>query len=200
MSLPAYQPASDLLPLSDAELDQLDALLAPLPEAMNVEALDGFLSALLLAPKPLASLAGEDWLPSTWGGGDPFPSSKQRKKLQLLVLRHARALDTQLAGPAWEPLFSVIEGEDGEEFIDAEDWCCGFMLGVDLDGEGWAARFDEATTGPLLAPIALLGGDPEQQDAEALAELDEPSVRDALAREVHAGIVALRAIVAGLPR
>jgi hypothetical protein len=28
MSLPSHQPASDLLPLSDAELDQLDGLLA----------------------------------------------------------------------------------------------------------------------------------------------------------------------------
>jgi uncharacterized protein len=191
MSCPSYQPSSDLLPLSDAELDKLDSLLAPLPDAMNVEALDGFLTALLLAPKPLAELAGDDWLPVVWGGDDPFPSSKQRKNLQLLVLRHTRALDTALRGPAWEPLFSVIEGEDGEEFIDAEDWCCGFMLGVDLDGEGWAARFDDAETGPLLAPIALLGGDPEQQDPEALASLDDPAVRDQLAREVHQGVVRL---------
>lgn len=199
MSLPAYQPGSDLLPLSDDELGQLDELLGALPEAMNVEALDGFLSALLLAPKPLASLAGEDWLPVVWGGEDPFASGKQRKKVQLLVLRHARALDAQLRSPAWQPLFSVVE-QGGEEFIDAEDWCIGFMLGVDLDGDGWAPRFDDAPTGAMLAPVALLGGDESQQDPEALADLDDPAVRDSLAREVHAVIEQLRAFVAPTPR
>lgn len=194
MSSPAYDPKSDLLPLEDAELDQLDTLLATLPEAMNVEALDGYLTALLLAPKPLASLAGDDWLPLVWGASDenpdPFPSGKQRKKVQLLVLRHARALDAQLRNPAWEPLFSVIE-QDGQEFIDAEDWCTGFMLGTDLDAEGWAPRFDDPETGALLAPIELLGGDESQQDAEALASLDDPAVRDQLAREVHQGVAEL---------
>ena len=114
---PAYSPASDLLPLSDAELELLDELLAELPEAMNVEALDGYLSALLLAPQPLARLPGEAWLPPIWGQAegepDPFASGKQRKKLQLLVLRHARALDTQLRSPAWQPLFGVFE-QDGQ--------------------------------------------------------------------------------------
>ena len=33
-------------------------------------------------PEVVASLAGDDWLPAIWGGGDPFPSGKQRKKLQ----------------------------------------------------------------------------------------------------------------------
>lgn len=190
MSTPAYDPNSDLLPLDDAELDQLDTLLAALPEAMNVEALDGYLTALLLAPQPLASLAGDDWLPIVWGGGDPFPSGKQRKKVQLLVLRHARALDAQLRNPAWEPLFSVIE-QDGQEFIDAEDWCTGFMIGTDLDADGWAPRFDDPERGALLAPIELLGGDESQQDAEALASLDDPAVRDQLAREVHQGVAEL---------
>ncbi len=193
-TLPAYSPASDLLPLSDAELELLDELLAELPEAMNVEALDGYLSALLLAPRPLASLPGEAWLPPVWGQAegapDPFASGKQRKKLQLLVLRHARALDTQLRSPAWQPLFGVFE-QDGEEFVDAEDWCTGFMLAVDLDGEGWTPRFDDPASASLLAPIALLGGDEAQQDPEALADLDDPAVRDALARQVHQGVLAL---------
>lgn len=190
MTAPAYDPSSDLLPLSDVELDQLDALLAALPEAMNVEAVDGYLTALLLAPKPLATWAGDDWLPVVWGGGDPFPSGKQRKKLQLLVLRHVRALDAQLRHPSWAPLFSVIE-QDGQEFVDAEDWCTGFMLGTDLDADGWATRFEDAQTGALLAPIELLGGDEAQQDAEALASLDDPAVRERLAREVHQAVAQL---------
>ena len=195
MSFPAYDPNSDLLPLSDTELEQLDDLLAGLPDgALTLEALDGYLSALLLSPVPLHSLPGEAWLPLVWGqtdeNPDPFPSGKQRKKLQLLVLRHVRALQTQLGTNAWEPLFTLAE--DGEqEWLDAEDWCTGFLLAVDLAGEAWEPLF--AQHADLLAPIALLGG-PEEAQGE---ELDDPSERDALAREVHASIVALRQL---LPR
>lgn len=198
MNAPAYDPRSDLLPLSDAELQQLDQLLASLPdEALTLEALDGYLSALLLSPVPLASLPGDAWLPTVWGGGDPFPSGKQRKKLQLLVLRHLRALDAELGSAHWQPLFSLLEGGD-QEWVDAEDWCTGFMLGVDLAGDAWEPLFEQQAQ--RLAPIALLGGDESQQDPEALAELDDPAVRDALAREVHAGVQALRASVAATPR
>jgi uncharacterized protein len=195
MSLPAYQPESDLLPLSDAELEQLDQLLAALPDgALNVEALDGYLSALLLSPQPLASLPGDAWLPLIWGrtdeNPDPFPSSKQRKKLQLLVLRHARALHTQLGTSAWEPLFTLAD--DGEqEWLDAEDWCTGFLLAVDLAPEAWEPVFNAQAE--LLAPLNLLGGPEENQGSL----LDDPAERDALAREVHASIVALRQLLPG---
>ncbi len=200
MTFPAYEPKSDLLPLSDEELQQLDELLAALPdEALNIEALDGYLSALLLSPVPLASLPGDAWLPTVWGGGDPFPSGKQRKKLQLLVLRHLRALDAELGAARWQPLFSVVDDGD-QEWVDAEDWCTGFMLAVDLAGDAWAERFEAGDSAAWLAPIALLGGDEAQQDPRALAELADPAVRDALSREVHAGIVALRALVAATPR
>ena len=65
------------------------------------------------------------------------------------------------------------------------------MLAVDLDGEGWTPRFDDPASASLLAPVALLGGDEAQQDPEALADLDDPAVRDALARQVHQGVLAL---------
>lgn len=204
MNLPAYDPNSDLLPLSDEELEQLDELLAGLPDgALNIEALDGFLSALLLSPVPLASLPGEAWLPEVWGQQpgepDPFPSGKQRKKLQLLVLRHARALDAQIGSSAWEPLFSLAE-DGSQEWVDAEDWCTGFMMAVDLAGDAWATRFEEGQTAEWLAPIALLGGNEAQQDPQALAELADPAVRDAMSREVHAGVQALRATLASAAR
>jgi len=204
MSIPAYHPASDVLPLNDEELAQLDSLLAGLPDdaALNIEALDGYLTALLLSPVPLAGLPGDAWMPTVWGGGDAdaqFASGKQRKKLQLYVLRHLRALDAQLGSGAWQPLFSVAEA-DGQEWVDAEDWCTGFMIGVDLAVDAWATRFESGDSAAWLAPIALLGGDESQQDAQALAALADPAVRDALSREVHDGVQALRASVAQMPR
>lgn len=196
MTLPAYQPQSDLLPLSDAELEQLDLSLAALPDsALTLEALDGYLSALLLSPQPLHTLPGEAWLPTVWGQQagepDPFASSKQRKKLQLLVLRHARALHAQLGSTAWEPLFSVVD--DGQqEWVDAEDWCTGFLLAVDNAGDtaaaSWAARFGEGPSAAALAPLVALGGDPAQLDDATRRQLDDPAARDALAHAVVEGL------------
>ena len=192
MDYPDYNPALDDLPLSDEELSALDALLQALPTeaAMNIEALDGYLTALLVGPPGLARLKSADWLPAVWGGdgadGAPFASNKARKRATTLVLRHLRSIDGQLRDLAehperWQPVFSVAEDGD-EELVDAEDWCAGFLQAVPLAPEAWGALFDDAAFGPALVPLALLGGDEAQlapADAERLAD---PHWRDELSR------------------
>lgn len=199
MNYPQYDPGSDPLPLSDEELMALDDLLAGLPSdaAMNIEALDGYLTALLLSPKPLPSLPGADWLPLVWGGDGadgltPFASGKQRKRASLLVLRHLHSIAVQLRKDPeqWEPILSIAE-EDGHELVDAEDWCTGFMLAVDLAAEEWAPRFQDDATAELLAPIALLGGDESQHSPEALDTLHDLHQLDALSREVPEAVLQL---------
>lgn len=199
MPYPQYNPASDNRPLSDDELNDLDDLLAALPaeDAMNVEALDGYLTGLLLTPgRQLADLPGDAWLPVVWGGdGDvdpaPFPSGKQRKKLVMLVLRHLHSIASAWAQrpQAWEPIFSFADGDDEDtEYADAEDWAIGFLMAVDLAPEAWAAWFDGTETGPLLAPVVALGGE-EGALAEASAE-----ARDAASRAIPDAMLALWAI------
>ncbi len=134
MQYPHYKPTLESPPLSDTELQALDELLLGLdtrpaapdspdadgePEPMNVEMLDGYLTALLLAPVPVTALEGADWLPAVWGGdgpGDaPFASGKQKKRVIVLVLRHLRAIAQALNHPdRWEPVFSVAETDEGE--------------------------------------------------------------------------------------
>jgi uncharacterized protein len=204
MQLPHYQPESSYQPLSDDELAALDDLLAGLPSdaAMNIEALDGYLCGLLLSPVALTGQPGTAWLPQIWGGdspdaGDngPFASSKQRKRAVLLVLRHLRALDTQLHDDpdAWEPILSVADDDEGE-CVDALDWCTGFMLAVDLAPEAWAPRFQDPEYAPLLAPIALLGGDEGQLSDEQRAQLADLRELDALSREVPDAVLAMVAL------
>lgn len=200
MEYPQYNPASDLLPLSDDELGALDDTLAALPSdaAMNIEAMDGYLTGLLLSPVDLTGLPGKTWLPLIWGGDgpeqQPFASGKQRKKLVLLVLRHLHSIACQLRQrpEGWEPVFSVAE-QDGQELADAEDWCTGFMLAVDLDGEAWAPRFESPALAEVLRPIVLLGGDETQFEADDRALLADPISRDALSRSVPEAVLALHA-------
>jgi uncharacterized protein len=196
MQYPQYNPASDNRPLSDEELNDLDEVLAGLPsdEAMNIEALDGYLAGLLLTPgRQLADLPGAAWLPKIWGGEQtpepaPFASNKQRKKLVMLVLRHLHSIATAWAQrpQGWEPIFSFADGEDEDtEYADAEDWAAGFLMAVDLAPEAWAPLFDTEPTAALLAPIAALGGE-DGALAEATAE-----ERDSASRTIPDAMLAL---------
>jgi uncharacterized protein len=195
---PDYNPAIDTQPLSDAELDALDTLLQALPSdnAMNIEGMDGYLTALLVGPQLVSRLKSADWLPVVWGGdGDgsaPFASQKQRKRTALLVLRHLHGISRQLrlTPGSWEPVFSVAEvGE--REFADAEDWCVGFLLAVALDTDAWAPIFDDAVLGPALVPLALLGGDENSLGEADAARLANPEARDGLSRAVAEVVVLL---------
>lgn len=201
MQYPDYQATLDSPPLSDDELTALDALLTGLPgdEAMNIEALDGYLTALLLAPTPVTQLRGADWLPVVWGGEAVqalphagFGSSKQHKRAIVLVLRHLHAIDQALQRwpDRWEPVFSIAEVDD-REIADAEDWCIGFLQATAMDSDGWGRLFDDPQLGPLLLPIALLGGDDSAlppADAERLAD---PTHRDQLSRAIPDAVLAL---------
>jgi hypothetical protein len=115
---PDYKPSLASPPLTDDELQALDDLLSALPgeQAMNIEMLDGYLTALLLAPTPVAQRRAADWMPVVWGGdGDgsdaPFASGKQKKNAIVLVLRHLHAIDDALHRhpDRWEPVFSVAD-------------------------------------------------------------------------------------------
>lgn len=202
MQYPDYKPAIDAPALSDDELNALDDLLATVPGdgALNIEMLDGYLTALLLAPKPAEQLRGADWLPTVWGGdgeGDapsaPFASGKQKKQVVVMVLRHLRSIDQALRHQpdAWEPVFSVAETGDGQELADAEDWCTGFLLATEFDADGWGALFDHPQWGPLLAPVGLLGGDIDSLSATDAERLDDPQQRDGLSRAVPDAVLAL---------
>jgi len=188
---PEYDPSLQTTPLADEELDELDALLQELPadEAMNVEALDGYLTALAVGPGSLARLHTRQWMPVIWGGdGDgpaPFASGKRRKRVVFLVLRHLHAIESVLKTRPddWQPVFSVAETEDGE-IIDAEDWCIGFLAAVGLDAPAWEPLFDDPAYGPALVPLALLGGDDEALSSADRERLQDPLERDELSRAV----------------
>jgi len=204
---PDYNPSIDPPPLSDEELDSLDQLLQALPgeAAMNVEGLDGYLTALLVGPQLLQRLKSADWMPAVWGGDGagsaPFASQKQRKRAALLVLRHLRAIDRQLnlAPAAWEPVFSIAETASGELRVDAEDWCIGFLQAVALDPQGWAPLFDEPELGAALVPLALLGGDDSELSASDSQRLEDPLQRDALSRAVVDAVLMMKARGAPTP-
>jgi uncharacterized protein len=197
---PDYNPQTTTEALSDDELQALDELLAALPSdgALNIEALDGFLTGLLVGPVLAQRLRGTEWLPLVWGGDGPgehapFESNRQRKKVVVQALRHLRAIDMTLQNSpdAWAPVFSVAE-EDEREWVDATDWCVGFLQAVDLDKEAWSPWFDSALTGPALVPLVLLGSEESELSAADAQRLADPQTRDQLSRTLLDAVLALR--------
>jgi uncharacterized protein len=198
MDYPQYDPSLPDRPLDDEELSKLDQTLLALPSeaAMNVEALDGYLTALLLGPTPVASIKTAQWLPEVWGGdgedGKPFPSNRKRKDTAVLVMRHLQNIATRLreAPDEWEPVVSVAEVK-GQEVVDAEDWCIGFLQGTALDPDGWGPLFDDPELSVALAPIVMLGGDEAGLSDAERAALQDPQARDELSRAAVEAVLVL---------
>jgi uncharacterized protein len=202
LDYPQYDPQSAVTPLSPEELDALDLLLQKLENdgVMTLDGMDGFLTALLVGPPQLLTrLPTAEWLPWVWGGdvdgegeggsndAAPFPSKRQKKATVVLLLRHLRHISEQLTKTPddWEPIFSVAE-QGAEEYVDARDWCTGFLQAVDLLPSAWDAVFEDAELGPALAPLLLLGGGLREQTLQSIEgqDLDNPRACDPISRAV----------------
>jgi uncharacterized protein len=213
---PDYDPASAVTPLTSAELGALDALLQTLPSdgAMSLDGLDGYLTALLAGPPELREqVPTAEWLPLVWGGdgpggndeATPFASKRQRKATVVLVLRHLRHIHHQVvqAPQDWEPIFSVAE-QGAQEWVDARDWCTGFLQAVDLLPSAWETAWADPVLGPALAPLRVLGGGladdpPGLSETDDASDLDDPEVCDGLSRAVPDAVLRLLAWRASSP-
>lgn len=175
MSAPKTPPpaAPDLrpeTPLDDAEIRELDDLLAAIPaprEALDVVMLDGYLCGVLAQP---VLLPPEAWLPPIfdWRFGDPGedgapadPSTQEplgpealgwhaakHERLVALILRHHDALERQLREDAFfDPLVMEPEGEDGKPLKGAA------AIGPAL--APWAVGFEHALNHfPMLEELS----------------------------------------------
>jgi uncharacterized protein len=165
--------------LTDAELAELDDLLAEAPpplDPLSVVSLDGYLCAVLVQPRLIPE---GDWLLpllDTEGrarpdGVEPYPGWRDR--LATLVRRRHAALNEAMADTGWfDPLIPPLE----EEIAQAPDapapavtpdriretiapWAAGFEYGLNcfpdlLDGSaGVAGRHDDAAAGEAIARV-----------------------------------------------
>ncbi|RLJ65132.1 UPF0149 family protein [Sulfurisoma sediminicola] len=150
-------------PLGERELDELDALLRGdgLPdETMDIAMLDGFLTALAVGPNLIEP---QRWLPEVWGGGEPGATAAKElpqpaARITALVLRHWNFLLAQFqAEPEnFAPVLYMAD-EDGGEVAGVEEWCIGFVHGMNIDDAAWQAIFDAAEMAEFLDPILLQG-------------------------------------------
>ena len=172
-------------PLSEAELDQLEALMDSLPdtlEPLDVVMIDGYLCGVLLQPQPVAA---ERWLahiPDIDGRAPPKRFDLGR--MSALVLRRHAELDRAIGHRQWfDPWVYQLDDEAslGETVL---PWVAGFATAVDTFTELMDRHGDK-----LLEPLATLyrhldADDLEDAD-ELLAEIDTLAPPETLAEAVE---------------
>ncbi|MEO8367432.1 MAG: UPF0149 family protein [Pseudoxanthomonas sp.] len=167
--------------LDDEHIERLGNLLdqRAVPfRGFNLEALDGFLSALVVGPEdvPMA-----EWQPSVWGMTPRWEGDGERLQVEALLQGHQNMatqrvrfgddhLPDHLVPLLWLP--GDPEAERGEDSADdsldiGRDWAFGFFRGVELREAAWERWLDdnewmEEVFGLLdrLASGELLGEDP----------------------------------------
>lgn len=177
-------------PLTDKEFDELDQFLLSdrSPEdAMTMDILHGYLTAIVIGPEPIPMA---EWLPAVWGTNSQepfrFASEKEEQRITRLILRFMNeiAITFEVAPKEYEPLFCEIEEED-ETHLEAEGWAVGFWEGMNLHPDAWAPIW-ESDVAELMEPIYLLGSEAiSEQEAESI---DSPAKREQLALEIEANV------------
>jgi uncharacterized protein len=163
-------------PLSDSDYDELEVFLgsnAVPQDCMDLEMLDGFLSAVVSGPELIQP---SEWLPVVWSDSQRsvtpvFQDSEQAERILSLVLRLQQSIRRTLAeSPTrFRPLLYHPEPSAKEETgpPEASAWCEGYMTGVLLREDEWEPLYSEDASRDWMLPIEALAygdHDPEYLD------------------------------------
>jgi len=183
-------------PLGDADYDELEAFLgsnAVPQDCMDLEMLDGFLTAIVSGPE---SIQPSEWLPQVWSDGGrtsnpAFADNEQAQRIMGLVLRHMVGIQRTLAeSPTrFKPLLYLPEEKKSDDRQPPEGtaWCEGYMAGVKLRDEAWQPLYDAEDARDWIFPIeALAFGD---QDPEFAEWIDDREKRASLVEELSVAAV-----------
>lgn len=147
--------------LDEDDFDALEELLISdvVPEdCMNLEALDGYLAAVVCSPVVIPMGA---WMPHVWtahADAVSFAAGSRMQKVIRLVIGYYNELATTAGIPdGWQPF--CYAGQETDDIPLASEWIEGFELGVQQWPSDWPTRVgDEAATSVraelerLLAP------------------------------------------------
>lgn len=180
-------------PMTDADLARLENLLVErvLPNGgMTLEILDGFLSAVVVGPAPIAA---DEYLADVWGEREPSWVSEAERSEALALIESLRrhilwrvAREPDEAGESALPYIALPAGlADGDDMDDVDSdfpvgagWAVGFLHGVSLRDAAWSERLqdDEQMTEDFSWLIDLADTGDDEIDADE--DEDEEGVED----------------------
>jgi uncharacterized protein len=136
-------------PLTDEEIEFLDSFLLERfdddDEALGrdegvvcLSELDGFLTAIVSGP---TTVMPSEWLPAVWGEFPPlYEDLEEAHRIMSLLVRHMNGIAVHLIEDpeSFEPIFLSSE-RDKKTVLVVDEWCEGFMRGVELSKDAWIA-------------------------------------------------------------
>ncbi len=179
-------------PLTDEECDRLNRfLLDRIDEeadaldkdegVLDISELDGMFTALVSGP---TSTVPSVWLPVVWGDFEPvWDSQKEFEEILTLMIRHMNGIAHLLIEypQEFEPMF-LERVVDGHTYTIVDEWCDGYVRGVELAEKDWHTRAEELDD--LLAPIYAFtektkwrGHDLDDDEREGVRQAITPNVR-----------------------
>ena len=181
-----------MAPLLDEEIEELEEFLlseAVSDEAMSLDMLDGFLTALAVGP---VNMRMDDWLHHVWGGRENpphFETMDQAQRIIGFIMRHMNGIiwSLQHDPDTFDPMLDTrTVMDDPKEYLDGESWAYGFMEGLELCRKDWQPLFEDPAAGDALRPIYLLGAGKVTPEEETLTET--PAQREELSLQITASV------------
>jgi uncharacterized protein len=183
--------------LDDAELDRLRDLLDALPDeqAMGLEEMDGFFSALHCAPAmPPMGQVIEIVLGGNAEGGaeraDAPTSAEDIAETMSLAMRHWNAIGAGLARGVEgsdDDVHVPLLFEDEAGVVAGNSWARGFWRATLFDIEPWRTMMADAQGGQAMGAIAALAFEHDPDPSRRVMKI-EPEQRDEFVMALSAGL------------
>jgi uncharacterized protein len=175
--------------LSEKEYDQLSGMLSRVVggKIPNSEALDGFLTALVIGPELVRP---SEFVPVILSGGTEegdlvFESTREAEQFYGLLMRYWNQINRTFASGDFH-LPYLIEDEDGK--IHGNDWAKGFLAATHLRFDAWAEIVnDEKRSGPFVPVLALAYENSEDDNLRPFKEPITMEKREQLVAAMIAG-------------
>ena len=180
--------------------EELDAALTEGDEDMlSLDEVHGFMSAALCGPSvvSLSDCVCAVFLPDE-SDSEESECELSPRLMEMLTLLYEDTLRSIDDG-SFLPIVSCGEGDDDEDEIDAEQWCCGFLMGMDHNRSCW--KFDNNRMLDLLAPIILLADPGEfEQVIVQMQDVSADELRQELLEALPGSVCELKDFFKKKPR
>lgn len=169
-----------VVPLSDDDLSRLDELFEAISpdNAMLLEELDGFFTALVCSPDRLpVDAAIHDVLGLEPDQEPAYESDAQAAELRGLLQRHLGSIEQALhAGEGFAPI--LMHDDDGTP--GGNLWAIGFLRGLSLQPDSWKAIDEDSDLADLFEPIEALAGEFDEDSGEIRRTMNDKQRQEAV--------------------
>lgn len=180
-------------PLQDEDFVRLSELLYQYGDpdhGLDMEALDGFLSAIIVGPGRM--VMPSEYLPEIWACEPAFDTEDDAHEALALIMRMNNHIVRRLgrqpnSDPDTHPMILAAVDENGEPLMElpadfplGAPWAAGFMRAVELRADDWQAWCDQhaAISDGFLSILDLTLISQEQIDEMGLEDVTLPTLTD----------------------